>query len=91
MLNKIQSMYQQGFPYSSINIETGVSVNVIRNRVGKTKDAPSTGRRMYFRPVENKPINKPHKYDHLFEEPRAQGKMYEEYLKEKNIKVHELL
>lgn len=84
-------MYAQGFSYSTISIETGISVNVIRNRLGRTKDNPAVGKRMYFTPVIEKPVTKINKYDHLFEEPVSKGKMYEEYLKENNIKIHELL
>lgn len=87
VLEKIISMHRQGYGYNLISKETKVPVNIVRSRVGKsgkstkTINRPKQAVRQVIVPI------KQGKYDHLFEEPIAKGKMYEEYLKEKNIKI----
>ncbi len=88
-LEKIISMHRQGYGYNLISKETKVPVNIVRSRIGKsgrcikTKNQPN----QVVRPQRPQVEIRRGKYDHLFEEPMAKGKMYEEYLKEKNLKI----
>lgn len=83
-------MYAQGYGYNKISIETKVSANVIRNRLGKTKDKVAINRprgTYKYRPIFTRPtplITYKGKYDHLLEEPINQGKMYADYQRKSN-------
>lgn len=92
VLSKIKAMYNQGYSYETIRRETGVSINIIRNRLGKTPTPPSSGKKTGGRPhsraIVIPIIRKVNKYDHLFEEPKCRGMMYEDYLRKNKISIY---
>jgi hypothetical protein len=71
-LARIYSMYAQGYTVTTISNTTGYPCNVVWHRIRKAK---------IKRIITVKVPRKPGKYDHLFDEPTAQGKMYEQYKK----------
>lgn len=85
LLTKVVTMYDQGYSYHQISLETDLSVNVIRNRLGKTRDDLTLNRPRGGRPKGTQPppliTYSPHRYDYLLDEPTNQGKMYADYFK----------
>lgn len=85
LLKKIEDMFLQGYAYEQISLETGVTVNIIRNRLGRTKEK-STGqhsRGIHFVNVKITPVA--NKYDYKFEEKKCEGRMYNQYFKQKRV------
>lgn len=72
IIDRICSMYRQNYKIETISKETGISINSIRSLI-KSKGL--------LRPEKITIPEKPSKYDYLINEPRAQGKMYEDYFK----------
>lgn len=72
-------MHEQGFPMTLICKETGLSMNIVRNRLGKT-GAIASGKKRGFQSWKEK-MKKQGKYDYKFEEKICQGKMYSDYIK----------
>ncbi len=72
-LNRIFTMFRQGYKVTTISRTTGYSCEVIEARVRRHKI------------IRNKTIvaapRKPGKYDYLFFEQTAQGRMYIDYFK----------
>lgn len=73
VLERIYSMYRQGYTYTTIANVTKLSKDIVINRCQQAK-------------IERNPIvlrnpKKTSPYDYLFDEPTAQGKMYRDYLK----------
>lgn len=71
-LQIIYAMYKLGYPYRAIAGIVNLDHQLVRKRIvkaGITKTPPIT-----------KPPKKVGKYDHLFEEPVCQGRMYQDYL-----------
>lgn len=86
-------MEAQKCRYVDISRETGLSINIIRNRLGKTRNPIATNRprgnkskilissSQDAQPILPQSKSRPGKYNHILNEKRCQGKMYEEYLK----------
>lgn len=75
VVQRMISMYQQGYSVSTIAEVTGLSTTTVRSRLIAENIFDSK------RGIVIAPSKKPGKYDHLFEEPKAQGKLYIEYKK----------
>ena len=73
VLERIFSMYRQGYTYQIIHEVTGYNRDTIANRC--------KGARLQRNKIEIKMVRKPGKYDHLFDEPVAEGKFYRDYIK----------
>lgn len=78
ILVKITTMRKQGYGCTIISRETKIPINIVRNRLYKL------GLNIYSKNKKQMPAGK---YDHLFEEPRCQGKMYSEYKGAKKINL----
>lgn len=72
ILERMYSMYGQGFNFKTISIETGYSPLLVACRI--REEGVKINKR-----IAN-PI-KAGKYDHLFEEKICEGKMYNQYKK----------
>jgi hypothetical protein len=66
-------MRRQGYSYRIIAEYTKISEQIIAYRC--------RGARIQPNPMNIKVSRKPGKYDHLFDEPVAQGRMYKDYTK----------
>lgn len=73
MLERIFSMYRQRYTYQTIHEVTGYKTDLIANRC--------RGAHIQRDKIEIKVMRKPGKYDHLFDEPKAQGKDYKDYIR----------
>lgn len=73
VLEKAFAMYKQGYTYEIIAKNTGYSAQIIAHRC--------QGARLVRNEIKIKMSRKPGKYDHLFDEPVAEGKMYVQYIK----------
>lgn len=71
-LMRIFSMYEQGYTFKTIENVTKIDWQIIARRCRSAK---------LVRKNVVRTMRQPHKYDHLFDEPTAQGKFYKEYLK----------
>lgn len=71
-LQRIYSMYEQGFSFKTIATVTGINSRVISLRI--YKDGIERKNKL-------KKVMKPGKYDHLFEETKNPGKDYRDYVK----------
>lgn len=67
------SMYRMGYTYDVISINTGYSAQTIAHRCQAAKIVKNE--------IKIKMSRKPGKYDHLFDEPVAEGKFYKDYAK----------
>ncbi len=76
---KIFLLRTQGLSYERISIETGVTINIIRNRLGKMRVTPSSKISDAPLLIKKKPIQVRNKYDYLLDEKICHGKMYNEY------------
>ena len=72
-LERIFSMYRMGYTYEVIAKNTGYSAQIIAHRC--------QGARLIRNEIKIKMSRKLGKYDHLFDEPVAKGKMYVQYIK----------
>ena len=75
VLERMYSMYGQGFNFTQIAIETGYSGTTVAHRI-RAEGVKITEKL-------NPPV-KINKYDHLFEEKTCEGKMYNQYYVKKN-------
>lgn len=73
ILERLFSMYRQGYTYQTMHEVTGYNRDTIANRC--------RGAHLERNKIEIKVSRKPGKYDHLFDEPVAEGKMYHDYIK----------
>ncbi len=73
VLEKAFAMYKQGYTYEIIAKNTGYSAQIIAHRC--------QGARLVRNEIKIKMSRKPGKYDHLFDEPVAEGRMYKDYVK----------
>jgi len=64
-------MYRNGYTYQTIYKVTGYNPFIIASRCRKA--------RLERNKIEIKMSRKPGKYDYLFDEPVAEGKMYKDY------------
>lgn len=73
ILQRMYSMYQQGYQMTTISKETGYSYEIVKARITENNTTRD--------PVILKVPKQAGKYDHLFNEPVAEGKMYNDYFK----------
>ena len=87
-LNKIRQMHIQGYGYKAIAIETKITENVVRNRLGKTKTIVASNRprggTAKAKLERERARQYAHRYDHLLYEKINQGKNYAEYIKKQS-------
>lgn len=72
-MEKAFAMYRQGYTYEVIAKNTGFSAQTIAHRCQAAKIVKNE--------IKIKMSRTPGKYDHLFDEPKAQGKNYADYIK----------